>query len=91
MRAAKMLLLAGLLVLGASRVADAAKLALVIGNARYPDNEFVLNDVANDTQEVTEELKRDGFVVDRQSISLPTPCGRRWIASMPASSAARWH
>jgi len=67
MRAAKMLLLAGLLVLGASRVADAAKLALVIGNARYPDNEFVLNDVANDTQEVTEELKRDGFVVDRQS------------------------
>src|SRR6187402_2293906 len=67
MRAAKMLLLAGLLVLGASRVADAAKLALVIGNARYPDNEFVLNDVANDTQDVTEELKRDGFVVDRQS------------------------
>ncbi|AWM02475.1 caspase family protein [Bradyrhizobium amphicarpaeae] len=67
MRAAKMLLLAGLLVLGASRAADAAKLALVIGNARYPDNEFVLNDVANDTQDVTEELKRDGFTVDRQN------------------------
>ena len=67
MRAAMMLLLTGLLVLSASRAADAAKLALVIGNARYPDNEFVLNDVANDTQDVTEELKRDGFVVDRQS------------------------
>ncbi|MBR0994690.1 caspase family protein [Bradyrhizobium japonicum] len=67
MRAATMLLLTGLLVLGASRAADAAKLALVIGNARYPDNEFVPNDVANDTQDVAEELKRDGFVVDRQS------------------------
>ncbi|TQF41897.1 hypothetical protein UNPF46_06875 [Bradyrhizobium sp. UNPF46] len=70
MRAAMILLLAGLLAVGASpasRAADAAKLALVIGNARYPDNEFVLNDVANDTQDVTEELKRSGFVVDRQS------------------------
>ncbi|WP_461625468.1 caspase family protein [Bradyrhizobium sp. 25ACV] len=39
----------------------------LIGNARYPDNEFVLNEVANDAQDVTEELKRDGFVVDRQN------------------------
>ncbi|MBR0986878.1 caspase family protein [Bradyrhizobium liaoningense] len=70
MRAAMILLLTGLLALGAGRAshaADAAKLALVIGNARYPDNEFVLNDVANDAQDVTEELKRDGFVVDRQN------------------------
>lgn len=70
MRTATILLLAGLLVLSAgpaSRAADAAKLALVIGNARYPDNEFVLNEVTNDAQDVTEELKRDGFVVDRQS------------------------
>lgn len=70
MRTATILLLAGLLVLSAgpaSRAADAAKLALVIGNARYPDNELVLNEVANDAQDVTEELKRDGFVVDRQS------------------------
>ncbi|MDT4740659.1 caspase family protein [Bradyrhizobium sp. WYCCWR 12699] len=70
MRAAMMLLLAGLLASGAgsaSRAADAAKLALVIGNAKYPDNEFVLNDVANDAQDVAEELKREGFVVDRQS------------------------
>ncbi|SCB43005.1 Uncharacterized protein, contains caspase domain [Bradyrhizobium shewense] len=68
MRAAMISLLTGLLALStapASHAADAAKLALVIGNARYP--EFVLNDVANDAQDVTEELKRDGFVVDRQS------------------------
>lgn len=70
MRAVTTLLLAGLAALSAgpaSRAADAAKLALVIGNARYPDNEFVLSDVANDAQDVAEELKRDGFVVDRQS------------------------
>lgn len=70
MRTATIVLLAGLLVLSAgpaSRAADGAKLALVIGNSRYPDNEFVLNEVANDAQDVAEELKRDGFVVDRQS------------------------
>lgn len=70
MRAAFMLLLAGLVVLSggtAGRAADAAKIALVIGNARYPDNEFVLSDVANDAQDVAEELKRAGFVVDSQS------------------------
>jgi tetratricopeptide (TPR) repeat protein len=38
----------------------------VIGNAKYPDNEFVLNDAANDAQDVANELTRDGFVVDRQ-------------------------
>nr|GAJ36653.1 uncharacterized protein containing caspase domain [Bradyrhizobium sp. DOA9] len=51
----------------ACHAADAAKIALVIGNAKYPDNEFVLSDVANDAQDVAEELKRGGFVVDRQS------------------------
>lgn len=69
-RAAFMLLLAGLVVLSggtAGRAADAEKIALVIGNARYPDNEFVLSDVANDAQDVAEELKRAGFVVDSQS------------------------
>lgn len=69
MRAALMLLLAGLVVLngGASHAADGAKIALVIGNARYPDNQAVLSEVANDAQDVAEELKRDGFVVDSQS------------------------
>lgn len=69
MRAALMLLLAGLVVLsgGASHAADGAKIALVIGNARYPDNQAVLSEVANDAQDVAEELKRDGFAVDMQS------------------------
>lgn len=69
MRTTIALLLAGLIAVcggTTSRAADAAKLALVIGNAKYPDNEFVLNDAANDAQDVAEELKRDGFVVDRQ-------------------------
>src|SRR6266702_3370350 len=69
MRATIALLLAGLIILSggaASRAADAAKIALVIGNAKYPDNEFVLNDAANDAQDVANELTRDGFVVDRQ-------------------------
>ena len=70
MRAALVLFLAGLIVASggaASQAADATKLALVIGNAKYPDNESVLNDAANDAQAVADELKRDGFVVDRQS------------------------
>ena len=69
MRAAVVLLLAGLIIVGGgaeSRAADAVKIALVIGNAKYPDNEVVLNDAASDAQDVAEELKRDGFVVDRQ-------------------------
>lgn len=64
------LLLAGLIAMCAgttSRAADAAELALVIGNAKYPDNELVLNDAANDAQAVADELKRDGFLVDRQT------------------------
>ena len=64
------LLLAGLIAVcggTTSHAADAAKLALVIGNAKYPDNELVLNDAANDAQAVADELKRDGFLVDRQT------------------------
>jgi tetratricopeptide (TPR) repeat protein len=64
------LLLSGVLGLFANSQALAAarsgKVALVIGNAKYPDNEFVLTDVANDTQDIADELKRDGFDVDRQ-------------------------
>lgn len=70
MRAAITVVLTGLALLGGgatSRAADAAKLALVIGNARYPDNELVLNEVANDTKDVAEELTRSGFTVDRQA------------------------
>lgn len=70
MRGTIMVVLAGLALLGggaASHAADVAKLALVIGNARYPDNEFVLNEVANDIQDVAQELTRSGFTVDRQA------------------------
>ena len=69
MRAAVVLLLAGLIIMGGgaeSRAADAVKIALVIGNAKYPDNESVLNDATSDAQNVADELTRDGFVVDRQ-------------------------
>jgi Caspase domain len=67
MRTAVALLLTGLVFAfaGAGRAADPAKIALVIGNAKYPDNEFVLNDAANDAGDVAEELKRDGFIVDK--------------------------
>ena len=45
--------------------AASSKVALVIGNAKYPDNDTVMNEVANDTQDVADELKRDGFDVER--------------------------
>jgi hypothetical protein len=41
------------------------KVALVIGNAKYPDNDAVLNDAANDAQDVADELKSDGFDVEK--------------------------
>ncbi len=64
------LLLSGVLEFLANSQALAAarpgKVALVIGNARYPDNEFVLTEVANDVQDIAAELKLDGFDVDKQ-------------------------
>src|ERR1700761_5939080 len=68
MRIICILLLTCLIALCSSLEAVAAtfpKVALVIGNARYPDNDAVMNDVANDTQDLTDELKRDGFNVER--------------------------
>ena len=38
--------------------------ALVIGNAKYPDADTPLKDPINDTQDVANELKREGFDVD---------------------------
>jgi uncharacterized caspase-like protein/lipoprotein NlpI len=37
---------------------------LVIGNAKYPDNESPLKEPINDARDVSDELKRDGFVVE---------------------------
>jgi hypothetical protein len=72
MRVIAILLLTGLfagLFPAAATAAGRPKVALVIGNAKYPDNDSVMNDVTNDTQDVADELKRDGFDVDR-SINL---------------------
>jgi hypothetical protein len=41
------------------------KVALVIGNAKYPDNDVPLTDAANDARDVADELTRDGFEVEK--------------------------
>jgi hypothetical protein len=41
--------------------------ALVIGNAKYPDADAPLREPINDANDVSEELKRDGFNVDLQT------------------------
>jgi len=68
MRTIVVLLLTGLAAICGPHSALAAtspKVALVIGNAKYPDNDVVMNEVTNDTQDVADELKRDGFDVER--------------------------
>jgi uncharacterized caspase-like protein len=63
-------LFAALLALTASLhqaiAADATseRLALVIGNAKYPDSEAPLKEPINDARDVADELKRDGFTVE---------------------------
>ncbi len=47
-----------------SAVIAADRLALVIGNAKYPDADAPLKDPVNDARSVADELKRDGFKVD---------------------------
>jgi hypothetical protein len=47
-----------------SAAAGADRLALVIGNAKYPDAEAPLKEPINDARDVAEELKRDGFNVE---------------------------
>jgi caspase domain-containing protein/tetratricopeptide repeat protein len=42
----------------------ADRLALVIGNAKYPDADAPLKEPVNDARTVADELKRDGFSVD---------------------------
>ncbi|MCG6207922.1 caspase family protein [Rhodopseudomonas sp. HC1] len=41
-----------------------ARVALVIGNAKYPDAEKPLKQPANDARDLADELKRQGFDVD---------------------------
>src|SRR3982074_2257622 len=47
-----------------STATAAARVALVIGNAKYPDAESPLKEPLNDARDIAEELKRDGFNVD---------------------------
>ena len=44
--------------------ADGERLALVIGNGKYPDNETPLKEPINDARAIADELKRDGFEVE---------------------------
>jgi hypothetical protein len=45
-------------------LAAGERLALVIGNAKYPDAEAPLREPINDARDVADELKRDGFAVE---------------------------
>jgi tetratricopeptide (TPR) repeat protein len=58
-------IVAGLANIAAAAADRPGKVALVIGNAKYPDNDAVLNDAANDAQDMADELKRDGFDVEK--------------------------
>src|SRR6201989_880768 len=63
----RLLLLLTLLVsvaLTGPSVAAGDRLALVIGNAKYPDADAPLKEPINDARDVADELKRDGFSVD---------------------------
>jgi Tfp pilus assembly protein PilF len=45
-------------------VAAGDRVALVIGNAKYPDAEAPLKEPINDAKDIADELKRDGFDVE---------------------------
>jgi tetratricopeptide (TPR) repeat protein len=88
-------LLTGLVTILANTSAPAAdrqaRVALVIGNAKYGNEERVMNEVVNDSQELADELRRDNFEVDRQ-INLTTDNMRqaleRFYAKIQPGSAA---
>lgn len=60
------LLISTLVPLRHAQAADAttSRVALVIGNARYPDAEAPLKESINDAHDIADELKRDGFDVE---------------------------
>ena len=45
-------------------IGQTARLALVIGNAKYPDADAPLKEPLNDARDIADELKRDGFSVE---------------------------
>ena len=45
-------------------IEPAGKVALVVGNAKYPDSDLALSEIVNDSQDIAGELKRDNFDVE---------------------------
>ena len=64
LRLALLLLVLVSLVPTSPSFASGDRVALVIGNAKYPDSEAPLKEPINDARAVADELKRDGFAVD---------------------------
>lgn len=56
-------LIFSVLLMGPSFAAG-ERLALVIGNAKYPDADAPLREPINDARDIADELKRNGFAVD---------------------------
>ena len=59
-----LVLLAATVVCPLSAQQNESRVAMVIGNAAYPDAEAPLKDSTNNARAVAEELRRDGFEVD---------------------------
>jgi hypothetical protein len=59
-----LILVAGTGICPVSAQQNDARVALVIGNAAYPDAEAPLKDPINDARALAEELRKDGFEVD---------------------------
>ncbi len=68
MRVISALTLAGILAFFTHAETFAAdgpgRVALVIGNAKYPDSDSILKDAANDSQDIADELRHDNFDVE---------------------------
>jgi Caspase domain/Tetratricopeptide repeat len=66
----RLVILLGMVLLAATGARSAfaqqneARVALVIGNAAYPDAEAALKDPVGDARALADELRRDGFEVD---------------------------
>jgi lipoprotein NlpI len=63
-RLALLLILIVSLMPAVQAVAAGERVALVIGNAKYPDAEAPLKEPINDARDIADELKRDGFDVE---------------------------
>jgi lipoprotein NlpI len=63
-RLALLLILIVALLPAVQAIAAGDRVALVIGNAKYPDAEAPLKEPINDAKDIADELKRDGFDVE---------------------------